>query len=244
MHSETVDYAVDGQPFSGYLAYDDSIGAKRPGILVLHEWWGHNEFVREQADKLAAMGYTAFALDLFGTGKQADNPADAAELMNTAINTPGAIEARFRAALEWLQQNDSVDQSRIAAQGYCFGGAVALNMARMGLDLQGVVSFHGNLSSEIRMTPGTIKTEIQVYTGGADDMIPAEQVAAFVEEMQTAGVKFELTSYPGVKHGFTNPAATERGEKFGIPLAYSEAAATDAWNGAAAFYKKLFGMQC
>lgn len=241
MHSETVEYTVDGNPFTGYIAYDDNIDGERPGILVIHEWWGHDDFVRTEADKLAAEGYTVFALDLFGTDKQADNPGDAAALMNAALNAPGAIEKRFRAALEWLQNHACVDSNSIAAQGYCFGGAVALNMARLGIDLKGVVSFHGTLSSDIKVAPGTIKAELQVYTGGADDMIPADQVAAFVQEMQNAGAKFELTSYPGVKHGFTNPAASGRGEKFGIPLAYSEDAASDAWEGATAFYRKLFG---
>ena len=240
MHSETVEYTVNGNAFTGYVAYDDSISGKRPGILVIHEWWGHNDFIRKEADKLAAAGYTAFALDLFGTGKQADNPTDAAAMMNAVLETPGAIEQRFRAAMEWLQQHETVDAGRIAAQGYCFGGAVALNMARLGIDLKGAVSFHGTLSSDLKVEPGAIKAEIQVYTGGADDMIPAEQVAAFVEEMQKAAVKFELTSYPGVKHGFTNPAATDRGEKFSIPLAYNEAAAKDSMRGALAFYRKIF----
>ncbi|WP_250458964.1 dienelactone hydrolase family protein [Microbulbifer litoralis] len=241
MHSETIEYTVEGDSFTGYIASDDSVSGKRPGILMIHEWWGHNDFVRGEADKLAAEGYTVFALDMFGTGKQADNPDDAAALMNAVLEKPGAVEARFRAALEILQQHDTVDADKIAAQGYCFGGAVALNMARLGLDLNGVVSFHGNLASDIRAKPGGVKAELQVYTGGADAMIPAEQVGAFVEEMQNAGAKFELTSYPGVKHGFTNPAATGRGEKFGIPLAYSEEATRDSRTGALAFYRKLFG---
>ncbi|SDZ99162.1 dienelactone hydrolase family protein [Microbulbifer marinus] len=241
MHGETVEYTIGAQSFTGYIAYDDKVTGNRPGILVIHEWWGHNGFVREQADRLAAEGYTAFALDLFGTGQQADNPTDAAELMNTAMNTPGAIEERFRAAMEWLQQHETVDASRIAAQGYCFGGAVALNMARLGLDLKGVVSFHGALGSDIKVLPGAIKAQIQVYTGGADAWIPPDDVAGFVREMQEANAKFELTSYPDTLHGFTNPAATERGKKFAVPLAYNELAATDAWNGAMAFYRKLFG---
>ena len=240
MHSETIEYTIDGNSFTGYVTYDDSIEGERPGVLIVHEWWGHNDFVRKEADKLAAQGYTAFALDMFGTGKQADNPKDASALMNAALKAPGAIEKRFRAALELLLDHATVDASRIAAQGYCFGGAVVLDMARLGLDLKGVVSFHGTLASDIAVAPGSIKAELQVYTGGADDMIPADQVAAFVKEMQAAGAKFELTSYPGVKHGFTNPAATGRGEKFGVPLAYSESAATNAWNGAMAFYRKIF----
>ncbi|WP_346837357.1 dienelactone hydrolase family protein [Microbulbifer sp. SAOS-129_SWC] len=240
MHSESVDYTVNGEAFTGYIAYDDSSSEKRPGVLLIHEWWGHSDFVREQADMLAAEGYTAFALDLFGSGKSANNPTDATELMNNALNTPGAIEARFRAALELLQQHETVDSQKIAAQGYCFGGAVALNMARLGIDLKGAISYHGTLQSDIQVKPGSIKAELQVYTGGADDMVPTEQVTGFVGEMQKAGVKFELTSYPGVKHGFTNPAATGKGEKFGIPLAYNADTAADAWKGTVAFYRRIF----
>ncbi|WP_323845335.1 dienelactone hydrolase family protein [Microbulbifer magnicolonia] len=241
MHSETIEYTIGDNAFTGYIAYDDSVGGKRPGILVIHEWWGQDNFVRDQADRLAALGYTAFALDLFGSGRRADNPTDATELMNSVLKLPGAIEERFRAAMAWLQQQDTVDPARIAAQGYCFGGAVALNMARLGLDLKGVVSFHGALGSDIKVLPGTIKAQIQIYTGGADAWIPPDEVTAFVREMQEANVKFELTSYPDTLHGFTNPAATERGKKFAVPLAYNELAATDAWNGAAHFYRKLFG---
>lgn len=240
MKSETIEYTVGGQSFTGYLAYDETRTDPRPGILLIHEWWGHNAFVREQADQVAALGYTAFALDMYGTGKGADTPDEAKQLMQSVVGTEGEVPKRFNAAMQLLQDHATVDPDRMAAQGYCFGGAVALNMARLGADLKGVVSFHGNLSSAIRAKAGDIKAALQIYTGGADAMIPADQVADFVKEMQEAGVKFELISYPGVQHGFTNPAATGKGETFNIPLAYSADAANDAREGAAAFYRKLF----
>lgn len=241
MHTENIEYTVNGESFTGYLAYDDSIEGKRPAIILVHEWWGMNDFTREEAERLAAEGFTAFALDMYGTGKGADNPSDAAALMNKTLETEGAPLARFQAALDLVNQHETVEAGQVAAQGYCFGGAVSLAMARLGLPLKGVVSFHGALESDIRVKPGDVKAHLQVYTGGDDDMIPAEHVANFVQEMQSAGVRFDLTSYPGVKHGFTNPAATGRGEKFDLPLAYNEEAANDAYESAIAFYCKIFG---
>ncbi|HEY8570351.1 dienelactone hydrolase family protein [Microbulbifer sp.] len=240
MHTEEIEYTIDGESFTGYLAYDDSIEGKRPAILLVHEWWGLNDFTREEAERLAAEGFTAFALDMYGTNVGADNPGDAAALMNKTLETEGAPLKRFQAALDLINAHDTVEAGQVAAQGYCFGGAVALTMARLGLPLKGVVSFHGALQSDVKIKAGDVKAQIQVYTGGDDAMIPAEHVAHFVQEMQDAGVRFDVISYPGAKHGFTNPAATARGEKFGIPLQYDEAAANDAYEGAVAFYNKIF----
>ncbi|MFA0810963.1 dienelactone hydrolase family protein [Microbulbifer epialgicus] len=240
MKSEVIDYTVNGDSFTGYLAWDDDISEKRPGVILVHEWWGHNAFVREQANRLAEQGYRAFAIDMFGTGKQTDDPAQAQQFHDEALKSPVALEARFRTALSLLQQHASVDPSRIAAQGYCFGGGVVLSMARLGLDLRGAVSYHGALASDIAAEKGKIQAELQVYTGGADAMIPPKQVGAFVEEMQEAGAKLTLVSYPDVLHGFTNPMATERGKKFGLPLAYNKEAAMDSWNGTMEFYQNIF----
>jgi dienelactone hydrolase len=240
MQTKTVEYTVDGQTFSGYLAWDDEYESKRPGILVVHEWWGHNEFAREQAEKLAAVGYTAFALDMYGDGKQADHPDTAMKFMQEATKDLEQVKARFLAAMEVLQQHESVDPERIAAQGYCFGGAVVLNMARMGVDLDGVVSLHGALSSPISAQAGKVKARVQVYTGGADAMVPTEQVAGLVQELQTAEVDLTLVSFPGVLHSFTNPAADAMAEQFGMPVGYDEAAATRSWNGTMRFYEEIF----
>lgn len=240
MQTKTVEYTVDGQTYSGYLAWDDEFESKRPGVLVVHEWWGHNNFAREQAEKLAAAGYTAFALDMYGDGKQADHPDTAMQFMQEATKDLEQVKARFMAAMEVLQKHESVDPERIAAQGYCFGGAVVLNMARMGVDLDGVVSYHGALSSPISAEAGQVKARVQVYTGGADPMVPAEQVAGLVQELQTAEVDLTLVSFPGVLHSFTNPEADAKAEKFGMPVAYNEAAANRSWNGTMRFYEEIF----
>jgi dienelactone hydrolase len=240
VQTKTIDYTVNGQNFTGYLAWDDEYEQKRPGVLVVHEWWGHNEFAREQAEKLAASGYTAFALDMYGSGKQAEHPDTAQKFAREASRDLQKTKDRFTQAMEVLQEHESVDPSRIAAQGYCFGGAVVLNMARMGVDLDGVVSYHGSLASPIQAEAGEVKAKVQVYTGGADQMVPTEQVSGLVQEMQNAEVALTLVSYPGVRHSFTNPNADRVAEKFNMPIGYDEDAAKHSWQGTMRFYEEIF----
>ena len=144
---ENITYNSDGTQLEGYIAYDKSKEGKRPGVLVVHEWWGHNDYARKRADDLAKLGYTALAVDMYGEGKTANHPADAEKFMMEVFNNMSVGEARFNAALELLKQQPTVDPEKIAAIGYCFGGAVVLHMARIGTDLDAVVSFHGVLSS-------------------------------------------------------------------------------------------------
>jgi len=241
LKTETVTYQVNGEEHTGYLAFDDALGQKRPGILIVHEWWGHNDFVRQQADKLARQGYTAFALDMYGGGQVADHPDDARAFMQAASADVTRLQQRFVTAMEWLQAHPTVTADQIAAQGYCFGGAVVLNMARLGVDLAGVVSIHGALAGPIQAEPGRVKARVQVYTGGADQMVPASQVAQLVTEMQDADVDLTLTSFPGVRHSFSNPGADAVAERFGMPIGYDQAAAERTWRGTLAFYRELFG---
>lgn len=241
MQTETIEYKVGNQVFTGYLAWDDENEGKRPGVLVVHEWWGHNDFAREQAEKLAAAGYTAFALDMYGSGKVADHPDNAKKFMEEATKDAAQIKDRFTTAMDILKKHESVDSDRIAAQGYCFGGAVVLNMARMGVDLDGVVSYHGALASPVKAEAGKVKARVQVYTGGADKMVPSTQVAGLVEEMQNAGVDLTLVSFPEVMHSFTNPGADRFAEEYGMPVAYNEEAAARSWKGTLRFYREIFG---
>ena len=191
----------------GYMAWDETVKGKRPGVLVVHEWWGHNEHARNQAKRLAEAGYVAFALDMYGKGKASKNPEDAKAWSNEVRKDPALLLARFNAALDQLKKDPHVAPDQIAAIGYCFGGAVVLDAARSGADLDAVVSFHGALATKTPAEPGKIKAWILVLTGGADPYVSAEQVEAFTREMKAAGAKFQVVSYPGVKHSFTNTDA-------------------------------------
>lgn len=200
-----------------------------PGVIVVHEWWGLNDYARQRARQLAEAGYTAIAVDMYGHGKVADHPKDATAFMQAAFAEPEKMTARFNAARSILATERNVDEARIYAVGYCFGGAVVLNQARQGADLAGVASFHGSLGTNSPAEPGAVKARILVATGGADPMVPAQQVGQFVTEMSTAGARLELLSFPGVVHSFTNPGATEVGQRHNMPLAYDEAADKASW---------------
>ncbi|MBW2940850.1 dienelactone hydrolase family protein [Zhongshania aquimaris] len=211
------------------LYHDSAVTKAAPAVVVVHEWWGLNDYARERAKQLAELGYTAIAVDMYGTGKSTTHPKDATAFMNAALAEPEKMNARFDAALGILRKQSSVDGDKLFAIGYCFGGAVVLNQARRGLDLAGVASFHGSLGTETQVEPGTIKAKLLVATGGADPMVPAKQVAGFVEEMTNAGVDFELLSFPNVVHSFTNPGSTALGKKYDMPLAYDANADKVSW---------------
>jgi len=240
MQGKEIVYQVNGQQFTGYLAFDDAQKGPRPGVLVLHEWWGHNAYARHRAEMLAALGYTAFALDMYGTGKQADHPDDATKFMQAATADQAQLEQRFLAALKILQEQPDVQRDEVAAVGYCMGGGIALNMARAGMPLKGVAVFHGSLGTNAPVQADQIKGEIAVFTGGADPFVPPEQVHAFEQEMQAAGVQYSLKVYPGAKHSFTNPAADDFAKRFGMPVAYDSAADDDSWQGLIVFLHGVF----
>jgi dienelactone hydrolase len=240
LQTNTLNYKVDGEDFTGYMAYDDQFEGKRPGILVVHEWWGLNEFARAEVDRLAKEGYTAFALDMYGSGKRATHPEDAKKFMQATMGDSQAMEARFRTAMDILKNHDTVESGKIAAQGYCFGGAVVLNMARMGLDLDGVVSYHGSLGSDVQASTGGISARILSYTGGADPFVPNEQVAGFVTEMMNAKADLTLVSFPGARHSFMVPDADRISEKFNMPVGYDQSAAQRATQGTLDFYQDIF----
>ncbi len=201
-----------------------------PGVIVVHEWWGLNDYARNRARQLAKEGFTAIAVDMYGHGKIADHPKDAKAFMEAAFAEPEKMNARFNAARELLAAERNVDPAKIYGVGYCFGGAVVLNQARMGADLAGVASFHGSLGTTTPAKEGSVKARLLVATGGADPMVPAQQVGQFVTEMSSAGAALELLSFPGVLHSFTNPGATEVGKQYDMPLAYDEAADKASWD--------------
>ncbi len=237
---KAVDYQAAGQAMKGYLAYDESLQGKRPGVLVVPEWWGMNDYVRNRARMLAELGYTALVVDMYGEGKQADNPEEARKLSSGVMKNPDLAWSRFMAGMDFLKRQPGVDPARIAAIGYCFGGGVVLNMARQGADLKGVVSFHGDLTAVKPARPGAVKARVLVLTGGDDNFVPKEKVDAFEAEMKAAGADYRVVTYPGAKHSFTNPEADALGKKFNMPIAYNRAADEKSWEELKKFLTELF----
>lgn len=235
-----ISYSVDSLQFKGFIAYDKNIEKKRPGILIVHEWWGHNEYARKRARMLAELGYVALAVDMYGDGKKADHPDDAQKFAMAVMSNIESAKARFSAAMQLLKEQNFTDGEKISAIGYCFGGGVVLHMARMGLDLDGVVSFHGSLGTQNPAQPGTVKTKILVCNGADDGFVPAEQIDAFKNEMESAGIDYTFKSYPGAKHSFTNPDADKFAAKFNMPLAYNKAANEQSWQDMKAFFTEIY----
>jgi len=226
---EEVSYQHGDIVMKGYLAHDDAIKGKRPGVIVIHEWWGHNAYARQRADMLARLGYNALAVDMYGDGKTADHPEDAGKFAGAVKEDMAVARARFQAALDLLNAQSSTDSTKTAAIGYCFGGGLALEMARMGVDLDAVASFHGSLGTANPAQKGSVKPRILVFNGGADPFVKPEQIAAFKKEMNAAGADYEFIEYPGVKHSFTNPDADKFGQQFNLPLQYDAAADKASW---------------
>ncbi len=238
--TKELSYRQGDTEMRGMLAYDDASDEARPGILVVHEWWGQNEYPRERARKLAAMGYTALAVDMYGDGKTAAHPDDAGKFASAVGGDLPLARARFEAALAALREQPTVADDKIAAIGYCFGGGVVINMARLGTDIDGVVSYHGSLATSEPAGPGDIKTRVLVFNGADDPLVTAEHIEAFKSEMDAAGADYEFVNYPGVLHSFTNPEADKKGEEFGLPLAYDLQADTDSWKRTQAFFDQIF----
>lgn len=240
LRSEKITYKAGDRELTGYMVYDASITGKRPGILVVHEWWGHDAYARQRADMLAAQGYTAFALDMYGTGRLADHPKDAGAMAKEVLATQGVMHKRFRAAKDVIKAHPTVDSAQLAAIGYCFGGNVILDMARAGVDLRAVAAFHASLTQTIPAEPGKVKAKVRVFNGADDPFIKPENLAKLKDGMKASGADFEYISYPGVVHSFTSEIATERGEKFNLPLKYDAKADADSWAQTLDLFKDVF----
>ena len=221
-------YQTATTAMKGYLAYDSAVSGKRPGILVVHEWWGHNEYTRERARMLAELGYTALAVDMYGDGKQANHPDDAGKFSGMVMQNIDEAKARFDSALKLLKSQPSVDSTEIAAIGYCFGGSVVLTMANAGEDLDAVAAFHSGVQLPI-MPSDKLKARVLVCNGGADPFVSPESVMAFKSAMDSIGARYEYIAYEGAQHAFTSKDADSLGMKFKLPLAYQEKADRESW---------------
>jgi dienelactone hydrolase len=229
LSSKEITYSADTTNMKGYMVYPKNLDSKKPGILVVHEWWGQTDYARMRADMLAELGYIAFAVDMYGNGQTADEPKGAQKLAMSVMGNFETAKARFAKALETLKADPNVDPDKIGAIGYCFGGSVVLSMANAGIDLDAVVGFHAGLQLPAMPEKNKVKAKILVCNGAADPMIPADQVSAFKKAMDKANVNYKYISYEGALHAFTNPAATEAGKKFNLPIAYDEKADKASW---------------
>ncbi|KAF1055091.1 MAG: Carboxymethylenebutenolidase [Stenotrophomonas maltophilia] len=234
--------SADGTRLIGYFAYDDAKAGIRPGIIVVHEFWGLNEYAKRRARDLAALGYSALAIDMYGDGKQTEHPDEAKAFMQQALKDAAASRARFQAGLELLKKQPQTDPTKIAAIGYCFGGKVVLDMARQGEPLLGVASFHGVLATATPATPGSVKGKVLVEHGGGDTLVPADSVAAFRQEMDAAKVDYRLVVQPGAKHSFTNPDA-DKHKGHGLDVGYDKNADQKSWADLQGFLKEIFDLK-
>ena len=226
----------------GYLAYPEAMTGQVPTVIVIHEWWGHNNYARSRADQLAALGYAALAVDMYGEGKQAAHPEDAGSFAMAVMGDAEVAKARFEAALDLLKSYDFVDQNRMAAIGYCFGGSVALSMANAGYDLDAVAAFHSGVNLPIWPEgEGSVKAEVLVCNGADDPFISEDDEANFKSQMDAAGVDFEYINYPGAQHAFTDPGADAKGAEFELPLAYNAEADAASWEKLKELLSSAFG---
>ncbi len=237
VRAERVEYRHGATQLAGYLAYDDSLTGRRPGVLVVHEWWGLNDYAKRRAEQLAQLGYVAFAIDMYGNGKTTTQPKVAGEWADQFRKDRALMRARAQAGLEVLKNRPQVDPARIAAIGYCFGGMVVLELARAGADLKGVVSFHGGLSTPNPADARNIKGRVLVLHGADDPFESPAEIAAFQDEMRQAKVDWQMVYYGNAVHAFSNPDAGRAGLK---GVAYNEAADRRSWLAMRNFFDEIF----
>ncbi|HNU89065.1 MAG TPA: dienelactone hydrolase family protein [Ferruginibacter sp.] len=240
LKEENITYKIDSLTMDGYIVYDENITGKRPAVLVVHEWWGLNDYAKSRAKQLAEMGYIAMAIDMYGNGRRADNPKDAEALAMPFYEKPAMAKTHFDAALNKFRSYAQVDTTNMAAIGYCFGGGVLLNLTRMGEPLKGIASFHGTMPF-IPANKNLLKTQTLVCNGENDTaFVPVASIALFKKQMDSIGASYSFKNYANATHAFSNPAATALGQKFNLPIAYNAAADSASWNDMKLFFKALF----
>jgi len=235
--SETVPYTDGEVSLEGYLAYDKAIGAKRPGVLIVHEWWGLNDYVRQRAEQLARMGYVAFAVDMYGKGKATEHPEEASEWMMKVTENIETWRNRAAAGLAQLRKHRLADDGRIAAIGYCFGGSTVQQLAYGGEDIKGVVSFHGSLVMPPEGITDGVPAKILILHGASDPMVEKGTVPDYITAMEKTGIDWQMIVYGGARHSFTNPKADQ--VKMDA-LAYDKTADRRSWAHMKLFFEELF----
>jgi dienelactone hydrolase len=237
IRTEVVEYRQGDAVLEGYLAYDETIKGKRPGVLVVHEWWGLNSYIKRRTEELAKLGYVAFAADIYGKGVRATHADDAAALASGYRNNRQLLRARVTAGLEVLKNHKLTDPGRIGAIGYCFGGTTVIELALSGADIAGVVSFHGGLGGLDLVDAKHVKARVLVLHGADDRFVTADQMTAFQEVMKKAGIDWQMNYYGGAVHSFTNPEAGSDPSK---GLAYHERSDRRSWDAMKTFFAEIF----
>ncbi len=235
---DSVNMSINGKNYTGFVAYNENLKGSRPAIIVVPEWWGLNDYTRNRGKQLAGLGYIAMSIDMYGNGRLGTDPKTAQELATPYYNDPTMAKTHIDAAIEKIKTFSQTDTSKIAAIGYCFGGFIVLNAAKLGADLKGVVTFHGGLGG-VAPQKDLLKARILVCHGGADEF-ENPHVAEFKKQMDSIGADYTFKIYPNATHAFSNPAATEIGKKFNMPIAYNAAADSASWNDMKEFLKKIF----
>jgi dienelactone hydrolase len=237
IRTENVEYQSGSVKAQGVVFWDDAITGKRPGVLVVHEWWGLDDYAKSRARKLAEAGYVAFACDMYGEGKTTNHPKDASAMATNVRSNQQEWLARGKAALGVLKSRPEVNLQKLAAIGYCFGGTTVLQLALDGADLDAVVSYHGALPAVTLATAAKIQSQVLVCHGAEDTFIPKEAVESFQAALKEAKTKFEFISYPGAKHSFTVPDAGKHGIE---GMKYDAAADQASWDSTLKLFQTIW----
>ncbi len=232
-----IEYREGNTVLEGYVAFEDSVQGKRPGVIVVPDWMGPSDFSRGRADELARMGYIALSADVYGKGVRPKNADEAMKQSSFYKGNRPLLKARIKAALETLLKQQQTDATHVAAIGYCFGGLAALELARSGAPIVGVVTFHGGLDTPTPQDAKQIKAKVLALHGADDPFVTADQVAAFEKEMREAGVDWQLLKYSGAVHAFAVPTAGNDNSK---GAAYNERAARRSWQAMKDFFAEIF----
>lgn len=231
VQGETFEYTTGGNTYQGYLAYNAAGEEPRPGVLLVHEWWGLNETIKHRADQLAALGFVALAVDMYGNGKVAQHPEEAKAFSSQVMQDWPAARARLDAAMEALRKHPAVREDSIAALGYCFGGGIVMNMALAGMPVKAAISFHGSPTQAVSQ-PQPFDGVVQIYNGQDDSLVEPEALDDMASTLEENGADVRVVQYPGAKHAFTNPDADRLAAKYDLPLAYNAAADAASWQAA------------
>lgn len=233
-----IEYQFEGKKYKSYIAYYNQKEVKRPVVFILLEWWGITDYIRNRAEQIAGLGYLAVVVDMFGDGASVDTPEKAQAQTKPLVDNPDLAKQLFEVAVAEAKKLPETDENNMAAIGYCFGGAMVLNYAREGEPLKGVVSFHGNLSTGVKAKSNTV--HVLALNGTEDSFISYDDIKNFKNEMEKAGIDYTFINYPGAEHSFTNPEATEIGQKFGLKVAYHKLADEASWEDMKNFLAEIF----